>query len=165
MKKEKSCGAVIFRNVNGIRQYFLILNKKNNAKGHWGFPKGHVEGEENEFETAAREVFEETGLKIVFFGSERVVSQYNPRPGIEKDAVYFLATVRNNQTVKLQKEEVGNYKWCTFSEAKQLLTFDSKILQKFEKTFEDNIGNNIDNNASLVYNYNITKQERTIYHG
>ena len=135
MIKEKSCGAVIYRNVNGKRQYFLLLNKKNNAKGHWGFPKGHVEGTENEYETAAREVLEEAGLYIVFCGTDRVVSHYIPKPGIEKDAVYFLATLRNNQEVKLQKEEVAEYRWCTFSEARKLLTFDRDILEKFENSF------------------------------
>lgn len=138
MIKEKSCGAVIFRTVNGLRQYFLLLNKKNNAQGHWGFPKGHIEGTENEFETATREVFEETGLYIIFCGTDRVVSHYSPKPGVEKDAVYFLATIRNNQNVKLQKEEVADYKWCTFSEAKKLLTHDSNILEKFENSFFNN---------------------------
>ncbi|MBQ7975641.1 MAG: NUDIX domain-containing protein, partial [Clostridia bacterium] len=54
MIKEKSCGAVIYRTVDGTRQYFLLLNRKNNAKGHWGFPKGHTEAGENEYETASR---------------------------------------------------------------------------------------------------------------
>ena len=64
MIKEKSCGAVIYRSVNGKRQYFLLLNKKKNAKGHWGFPKGHIELGESEEDTAIREVYEETGLNI-----------------------------------------------------------------------------------------------------
>lgn len=144
MIKEKSCGAVIYRSVNGERQYFLLLNKKNNAQGHWGFPKGHVEGTENEFETASREVLEEAGIYIVFCGTDRVVSHYSPKPGVEKDAVYFLATVRNNQTVKLQKEEVAEYRWCSFSEARKLLTFDGNVLQKFENSFSDNSKNDID---------------------
>lgn len=135
MMLEKSCGAVIYRTVNGVRQYFLLLNRKNNANGHWGFPKGHVEGNENEYQTAAREILEETGLNVVFTGSERYVSHYSPKPGIEKDVVYFLATLRDDQTVKLQKEEVADYKWCTYSEAKQLLTFDANLLDKFEKSF------------------------------
>lgn len=135
MITEKSCGAAVYRTVNGVRQYFLIFNKKNNATGHWGFPKGHTENGENEYETAAREILEETGLLVVFEGKERVVSHYSPKPGIEKDAVYFLANVRNNQTVKLQKEEAADYQWCTFSEAKTLLTFDGEILQKFEMSF------------------------------
>jgi len=135
MKYEKSCGAVIYRFKEGKREYFLLLNKKTGAKGHWGFPKGHVETGENEYQTASREIFEETGLMVVFNGKERFVSHYSPKPGIEKDAVYFLATVRNKQEVTLQKEEVTEYRWCDFKEAKNLLTFDADILQKFENTF------------------------------
>lgn len=135
MTKEKSCGAVIYRMVNGTRQYFVLLNKKNNAKGHWGFPKGHMEQGENEYETASREIFEETGLLVIFCGDTRVVSHYSPRPGIEKDVVYFVATVRDNQNVRLQKEEVADYKWCTFQEAKSLLTFDQDILKKVNYSF------------------------------
>ena len=135
MITEKSCGAVVFRTVDGKREYFLLLNKKNNAKGHWGFPKGHVEPGENEYETASREILEEAGLYVVFYGNMRIVSHYSPKTGVEKDAVYFTAMVRDNQTVKLQKEEVADYKWCTFSEAKELLTFDKDILQKVENSF------------------------------
>ena len=135
MIKEKSCGAVIYRSVNGERQYFLLLNKKNNAQGHWGFPKGHTEPGENEYMTAAREIFEETGLLVVICRDVRVVSSYNPRPDIEKDAVYFLATLRDDQNVALQAEEVAEYKWCTLSEAKSLLTFDEKILDQIERFF------------------------------
>ena len=135
MITEKSCGGIIFRTVNGIREYFILLNKKNDAKGHWGFPKGHTESEENEYETASREILEETGLLVVFRGDMRIVSHYSPKPGIEKDVIYFVASVRDNQTVKLQKEEVADYRWCTFSEAKSLLTFDKDILQKVENSF------------------------------
>ena len=135
MITEKSCGGVIYRTVDGTREYFLLLNRKNNAKGHWGFPKGHTEFGENEYETASREIFEETGLLVVFRGGMRIVTHYSPKPGIEKDVVYFVATVRDNQNVKLQKEEVADYKWCTFLEAKELLTFDQDILQKVENSF------------------------------
>lgn len=135
MKYEKSCGGVIFRNGNSGREYLLVLNKKNNAKGHWGFPKGHVEAGENEYMTAAREILEETGLLVVFCKDARVVSTYNPVPDVEKDAVYFLAMVRGGQSVRLQPEEIAEYRWCTVSEAKALLTYDEKILDKMERFF------------------------------
>ncbi len=135
MKYEKSCGAVIFRNNNGTREYFLIMNKKGNARGHWGFPKGHIEQGENEFETAAREIKEETGLSVVFIGGVREVSSYSPRPGVQKDVVYFLATPKNDAYVRLQAEEVAEYRWCAQKEAKDLLTHDTAILEKMERAF------------------------------
>lgn len=59
MIKEKSCGMVVFKEEN---DNLYILMVKHNA-GHWGLPKGHVEENETETETAVREVFEETGIK------------------------------------------------------------------------------------------------------
>ncbi len=135
MKYEKSCGAVIFRNISGIREYLLIMNKKGNARGHWGFPKGHIEQGENEFQTAAREIFEETGLSVVFCGGAREISSYSPRQGVEKDVVYFLATPKNDAKVRLQAEEVAEYKWCSVKEARTLLTYDIVILEKMERAF------------------------------
>lgn len=135
MKYEKSCGAVIFRYVNQKREYLIVMNKKGTAPGRWGFPKGHMELGENEYQTAMREIFEETGLCVVFYGSERVVSTYSPRDGVEKDAVYFLATPRENSKVSLQLEEVCAYKWVTADEGRQLLNFDVKILEKMDKFF------------------------------
>ena len=51
MKKEKSCGAVVYRQgETGVE--VLIIKHKNG--GHWAFPKGHVEKKETEPETALR---------------------------------------------------------------------------------------------------------------
>ena len=132
MKYEKSCGAVLWRTNNGKREYLLILNKKGNAYGHWGFPKGHTEENETEKETALREIFEETGLKVTAFADNfRVVSRYNPAPDIEKDAVYFLAEVKESNIV-LQQSEVADYKWLCYDDAKNLINFDLVILEKAE---------------------------------
>ena len=58
---ERSCGAVVYGNINGETMFLLIKNKRS---AHWGFPKGHVEKVETQQQTAMREVFEETCLKI-----------------------------------------------------------------------------------------------------
>ena len=62
MNLEKSCGALIYR-ISGEALEFLAIKSKIN--GHWGFPKGHMEKDETEKETAKREVLEETGLSII----------------------------------------------------------------------------------------------------
>lgn len=129
MTYEKSCGGVITKNIDGEEKFLLILNKKTNGPGHWGFPKGHREGCENEYETAAREIFEETGLRVVFQGGKRAVSTYSPKPGVTKDAVYFLAVARDGE-IRLQNSEVAQFKWCSYSEAMNLLTHDKHILKK-----------------------------------
>ena len=59
MKYEKSCGCIVF---NEKKQILLVHQ---NA-GHWGMPKGHVENDETEIQTAKREVKEETNLDVEF---------------------------------------------------------------------------------------------------
>ncbi len=119
---EKSCGAVIFRKNNNITEYLLILNKKRKSvQGHWGFPKGHVESGESEHETALREVKEETGLDIEFFGNFRSVTHYSPKVDVVKNVVYFLASVKKNDIV-LQESEIADFVWLPFKEAQQRIT-------------------------------------------
>lgn len=133
MKYEKSCGAVIYRIRDGKTEYLAVLNKKGNAKGHWGFPKGHTEPGENEYQTAAREILEETGISVVFCGNVREVSSYSPSPDIQKDAVYFLATPKNGCEMKIQESEIADYKWLTGGEIRKILTFDAALFDKILK--------------------------------
>ena len=51
MLHEKSCGAIVYRKSHGNTEILLI---KHINSGHWSFPKGHVEGNETEVETAIR---------------------------------------------------------------------------------------------------------------
>ena len=53
---EKSCGALVVRR-EGDNFYILMIRHK--AGGNRSFPKGHVEGNETEYETALREVMAE----------------------------------------------------------------------------------------------------------
>ena len=62
--REKSCGAVIFRKKKDIEVLVIRQNE-----GHWCFPKGHVEGEESEQETAQKETIgerTENRLKAIY---------------------------------------------------------------------------------------------------
>lgn len=128
MNYEKSCGAVVIYRKNKLK-YLLIFNKKGNASGHWGFPKGHMEEGETELSTAKREIFEETGLSPEFIDSFRVVSHYCPRPGVEKDSVYFLAEATDDN-VTIQASELADYRWCTFDKALDIITYDHEILKQ-----------------------------------
>ena len=95
---EKSCGAVIFRkNKNDVK---LLLVKNHNGR-HWSFPKGHIEENETEEETAIREIKEETNLDVKIMDNFREVSSYCPFGKIRKEVVFFLArTISDN--IKLQ---------------------------------------------------------------
>ena len=70
---EKSAGAIIFRKSNKGLQYLLLFGDKIG----WGFPKGHIDGEETPKATAIREIEEETGIIIdKFIPNFEVYTQY-----------------------------------------------------------------------------------------
>ena len=118
MKQEKSCGAVIFREDENGRRFYLILTS---TKGHVTLCKGHVEKHETEHETARREIMEETGLTVEFLDGFRQVITYAPRPGHTKDVVFFLARGLEGRIV-CQPEEVADARFLPFDAAMERLT-------------------------------------------
>lgn len=128
-KEEKSCGAVVWRNMDGERQYLLVRHNR----GHWSFPKGHVEGQETEPETAAREIWEETGLSAEIDTGFRHVVTYAPKPGTVKDVVFFTA-VPSGGTEHPQESEISQLGWFGFQEAARQVTYatDEDILMAAE---------------------------------
>ncbi len=126
-KREKSCGAIVYRREGG-KLLYLILQQKSH---HWSFPKGHVERGETEQETALREIREETGLCVSIGGDFRTVNRFPTCFGSIKDVVYFLAEA-DSARVCVQPEEILSSRWCSFDEAQRQLTFssDREILRK-----------------------------------
>lgn len=120
MDKEKSCGAVLFRERDGQRVYLTL----HSTQGHWTLCKGHVEGDESERETAAREIREETGLEVRFADGFREVITYSPRPGRVKDVVFFLARAEDG-ALRCQPEEVAEAVFLPLQEAMDRLTHAS----------------------------------------
>ena len=128
MRQEKSCGAVIFREDEHGRRFYLILKS---VKGHTTLCKGHVEKKETEHETATREIREETGLTVEFLDGFREVVTYSPSRGVTKDVVFFLARMSGG-TLACQPEEVADARFLPFDAALAALTHasDRAVLQK-----------------------------------
>lgn len=86
---ERSCGAVVFTRKED-KPLFVIVRE---MAGAYSFPKGHMEGNETEEETARREIFEEIGLRPRFLPGFREQDEYDlaERPGFRKRVTYFLA--------------------------------------------------------------------------
>ena len=122
MSYEKSCGAVVYKTSNKGIKYLLL--KSIGLDSYWGFPKGHMEYSETEEETALREVFEECGLKVNLIDGFRATDKYNIDNFIEKEVVLFLGEA-DNSLIKIQVEEIEDYRWCNYAEAKSLLTYES----------------------------------------
>ena len=119
MKREKSCGAVVYRYNNDVLELLLIRHR---FGGHWSFPKGHVEEGENEFQTALREVKEETNLSIRLREGFRESVEYFPKPYIKKQVVYFLG-LSLGDTAKRQEEEISELRWVPIDDAERMVSF------------------------------------------
>ena len=117
MKNEKACGAVIKKD-----QKILMVFQNN---GFWGFPKGHVEENETEIETARREILEETGVIARINEKNRFEFSYDILDkNIHKIVVLFTAEVVDDSNFKKQDEEISELRWVDISEVEKLLTYD-----------------------------------------
>ncbi len=116
LKKEKSCGCIIIE-----KDKVLLIQQ---TKGHWGFPKGHMEAGETEIETAIREVKEETNLDVEINENKRYTMEYITDKGTYKQVVFFIAKkISGNE--KYQESEIKAMKWMTFQDAIKTITYDN----------------------------------------
>ena len=126
MADEKSCGAIVFSNENGVRRY-VIIRGTGIYKEYCGFPKGHMEPGETEVETALREVKEETGLDVTLIEGFRTVDEHflarEGRPNDRKTNVYFLAEY-SNQEIKVQESEVSEIVLMDYEEAMKKIQYE-----------------------------------------
>lgn len=135
MLHEKSCGAIVYRKHHGNIEILLI---KHVNSGHWSFPKGHVEADETEVETARREIKEETGIDVIIDPTFRETVTYFPRKDTQKVVVYFIAKAKNFDYVR-QEEEIAEIKWVDVGHATSVLTYenDKSIVNKAKKVIKD----------------------------
>ena len=89
-EREVSAGGIVFRRFGDHSLRFLLIR---DSYDNWGFPKGHLEGEESPSEAALRETSEETGLKdLVLHGPIRIIDWHFRFRGrfIHKYCHFFL---------------------------------------------------------------------------
>lgn len=120
MKKEKSCGAIVYRLLDEGYE-FLVLK---HCAGHYAFPKGHVEAGESEEETAIREIKEEASIDVVLDDKFRYMVTYSPKKGVIKDVVYFMAKWVSG-VERPQESEIQALKWVRSEDVLDILTFDN----------------------------------------
>lgn len=134
--KEKACGAVIYKYEEDELK-FLLIKQTNDV---WGFSKGHVEENEEEIETALREIKEETNLDVEINSEYRNSIEYIiDGKNILKQVVYFLATPKTND-IKKQESEILEIKWLNYEECLNTITYDNiKEVLKDAKRFIEKI--------------------------
>ena len=123
MKKEKSCGILVFDN----DEVLIVFHNL----GHYGFPKGHVEKGETEEETAVREVKEETNCDAKIIPGFREVITYSPKPNVMKDVVFFVGEALTKD-LKPQEEETSDVFFIKQENALRTITHDEErsVLEK-----------------------------------
>jgi len=121
MKTEKSCGAVLFTEINDKR-YYVLVSAGNDI--NCGFPKGHVEPNETEQDTVLREIWEETCVKAEIINGFRTQIEYILPDGVTNKQVVFYLARFENQEAKTNPEENLDVILLPFDEALHALTFD-----------------------------------------
>lgn len=119
MKKEKSCGALIY---SFDEQNNIVYLVEHMTLGHISLCKGHVENNETEKETALREIKEETSLNVELDMNFRHKITYSPYPDIIKDVYFFVAYSKEKKAIDLHDDEVKYQEWLPFEKAYELLT-------------------------------------------
>ena len=130
---ENSAGVILYRQLQESREYLLL----HYPGGHFDFPKGHLEKDENDREAAYRELQEETGIsEIVWIEgySEKINYVYRHASNMmSKDVTFFLARTAQKK-VTISHEHQG-FLWLPYKEAYEKLSFDTakNLLKKAEQ--------------------------------
>ena len=119
--KEKSCGVIVIKNINGSLHILLVHHNL----GHWGIPKGHIEDNETEEETAIREVLEETNINTKIISDFRKCITYSPKKNVMKDVIFFIGKPINDN-LNPQLKEVNDVAFVDIDKALELITFDDE---------------------------------------
>ena len=127
---EKSCGAVVYM----IHDGRLRVLAEHMVQGHVSLPKGHMEGDETEAETAIREIREETNLDVVLDTGFRHEVCYSPKKDVLKTVVFFVAEAADISQERPQVCEVNSIEWMDIDQAISAMTYetDREVLRHAE---------------------------------
>jgi len=124
MEKVISAGIIIFRRTPAGPKFLLLYR----GRGTWDYPRGRMEGEERSWQTALREVREETGLRAGDLKWQSNFKVYEKFPYTKKGTgekvfkiiIFYLAETEKPKIVISWEHE--GYGWFSFNEAQKLLS-------------------------------------------
>jgi len=133
MKFLFSAGIVVYFKRKEKIQYLLLKY----ASGHWGFPKGKIEEDEEKQEAALRELKEEASLLATIHEGFEYSFEYffQEKDGdLAKKTVYFFVGRTRSKKVRLSDEHI-DFEWLEYDQAIEKLTYDNtkKLLEKANK--------------------------------
>ena len=120
-KKVTSVGAVV---VNSKNEFLLLLARKS---VYWNFPKGHMEGQEDELDTMRREVEEESGIKnfTLIEGFREVEDYAFTRDGYKSNKIAILYLIRTDDPVEINLES-REFRWVDYETALEMVKYDAQ---------------------------------------
>ncbi len=124
--QEISAGIIIYRRTkDGLK--FLILY---HGHGYWNFPKGKIESREKSFQTALREIREETGLTRSdlkfgdYFKTSEHFTFWRDKEKVSKNVTFYLAETKR-KAIRISEVQEGQphegFAWFTYKEALDIL--------------------------------------------
>lgn len=120
----ESAGGVVVRDIAGVPHVLVIRD----PYGKWGLPKGHVEEGETAWQTALREVAEETGLSGLELGPELVTIDWTFTAGrerIHKFATFFLMFSLEGEPVPERSEGITDATWVPLAGAHRRVSYQN----------------------------------------
>lgn len=102
-------GGVIEKN----GKFLLVQEAKEEFRGKWNIPSGQLDLNENIFEGAKREVFEETGCKVELTGILQIGNKV-----LENDSFISVIFSTNllEENIFYDKSEILDVKWFSYEE-------------------------------------------------
>ena len=120
----RASGLIIFRRIlNNPAEYLLLQTSY--GSHHWTPPKGHVEGDETDEQTAFRETEEEAGItsrSLNFMKDFKIVLQY-PVKGAPKKVIYWLAELTDQECKVKLSDEHQDFEWANLARACELVRY------------------------------------------
>lgn len=122
MSTEVASGEVVYQQKDGHPAYLLLQSA---TSDFWGFPKGHVEGNETLAEAARREIREETQIEATLDTNFKAYTEYDLPNGNLKQVTLFVSEVPSGVVVTRQQAEISAIGWFDYAAARERLTYDN----------------------------------------
>jgi len=135
-KREKIVPCILAAVVNN-NKILMIHRTKEPYKGYWSMTGGKIEFGEHIEETAAREVFEETGLKCKVEAIKGIATEivHNDKEA-EQHFLMFIVQLRP-ETTELVESKEGELGWYTPKELENMKVTPSDLLMIKEFVLND----------------------------
>ncbi|KRG14710.1 NUDIX hydrolase [Virgibacillus soli] len=133
----KGIAVVLLKKMENEYKVLLLKRATPILQDVWCYMGGSIESGETAWESALREIKEETGIsKILLYSANKFDQIYSPQENYVYLAPVFVGYVENDEEVKLN-EEHSEYRWLSFTEAIETVSLpgNDEVLLSIEKHF------------------------------